>query len=470
MEISTGKFKIGIHQSNYLDLNNLNVIKDVEVWKTYTNGINKGRSLSLGNTHIWPSIIINNYGQKTFKFYSSIESVSIYNPTYYQFIDGVEPSYDVTNTIYPFGGFGQLNFISKESSLWYAINVNLHVQETQKINIDGTVKEEELLQFTKGASIKKYKIQDDELIYNYPGNENYEITEINRKIDKTNNIIDRYFKITKINQKDEIPLGYYDADFNLDYIIGPNNNLDYSNGYIEITYAYTYQKGKQIEIELNDVGNNILLAKWTQQPCMKYYCCMAWVENPSNTETEEVKIIEDLSVPYNSTNIELYLYIDFGISPNGGQDIYWNAYIKNDLNLDNILPNDVSNYISIFLSQNEDKDMTNKYGTFVVSKLYDNYYKVTGSSLPNNGYNNNKEDRTQIYKIENISISAPNKIEINDNEYFAANADNTDNTHTTNLSFITNKYTYTNPWNIEIYAELNYNNFHGSTNGESVIL
>lgn len=469
MEISKGRFKVGVHQKTYINHDgNQNVTKDVEVWKTIIRNSKDGRSLSLGNNHIWPSVVLDNSSNDTFVYYSLAKSDGgHYQGDFDEWMNGVLPNADTANDIDPAGGFGQLRFISKESSLWHAVSVQLCVTETQKIE-NGTAKDNELLQFDTTKTKKKYDANGlKDLEYDYNGNEDYTIEELKREIE--NNTIKRYFKVSK-NTTSTNPLNYFDDDFLLDYVVGPNNNSEISTCTVEIVGVYMFQKGTEYYQALET--NPILLAHYSQGANCMWYCCMAWVNRPKFGDEDPVPI-ETSSIGYNTQYINLYLYVEFGVSPNGGHDIYWNQKIRDDL--DGVLPSTIANNITITALQNGNKDWTDKYTTFTVTNIKkqdgsaSNYFTVSGVSNINNNDNNNPEDRTQEYRIENLSVLADTYIVVGDSRYWAANADYTDSIHPTKTDFYVKRYTTTSPWQIKINAELHYGKFNGSTDGKEVV-
>lgn len=471
MEISNGRFKLGVHQKQYTDPDSKqNVTKDVEVWKTIIHNSKDGRSLSLGNNHIWPSVILDNSRNDTFIYYSLAKSDGgHYQGDFDQWMNGVLPNADTANDIDPAGGFGQLRFISKESSLWHAVSVKLCITETQKVE-NGAPKDNEVLQFDATKTKKKYDANGlKDLEYEYNGNEDYTIVELEDEREIKDNTLIRYFKVSKKSTSNN-PLNYFDDDFLLDYVIGPNNNSELSTCKVEIVGVYMFQKGTEYYQGLE--SNPILLANYSQGPNCMWYCCMAWVNKPKSVEEDPVPI-ESSSISYNTQYINLYLYVEFGVSPNGGHDIYWNQKIRDDL--DGVLPSTIANNITISTLQNGNKDWTNKYTTFNVVNMkkddgtISNYFTVSGASNINNNDNNNPEDRSQKYQIENLSIAAPTTIEVNNIKYDAANADYTDNIQTVEAGFYVNRYTTTSPWEIKINAELHYKKFNGYTNGQNVV-
>lgn len=470
MEISNGRFKVGVHQKQYVDLDGNSSIKDVEVWKTIIHNSKDGRSLSLGNNHIWPSVILDNSRNDTFIYYSLAKSDGgHYQGDFNNLMSGVLPNADKLNDIDPAGGFGQLRFISKESSLWHAVSVQLCVTETLKIE-NGAPKDSEVLQFDTTKSKKKYDTDTSkDLEYDYNGNEDYTIEELELERKIENNTLKRYFKISKKSTSSN-PLNYFDDDFLLDYVVGPNNNSETSTCKVEIVGVYMFQKGTEYYEELKNTS--IVLANYSQGPNCMWYCCMAWVNRPKSIE-EDPTPIESSFINYNTLYIDLYLYVEFGVSPNGGHDIYWNQKIRDDL--DGILPSTIANNITISASQSGNKDWTDKYTTFNVVNIKkqdgsaSNYFMVSGVSNINNNDNNDPADRTQEYRIENLSVAAPTTIQVNNIEYDAANADYTDNTQTTEVGFYVKRYTTTSPWEIKINAELHYGKFNGSTDGNIVV-
>ena len=75
-------------------------------------------------------------------------------------------------------------------------------------------------------------------------------------------------------------------------------------------------------INLLKLGNSVKLASWWQKPNILYYCHANWVDADGNAITND-------SCEYNELNAGVYLHIELGISPDGGNTIFWNDSHKN---------------------------------------------------------------------------------------------------------------------------------------------
>lgn len=494
MGISYRQFKVGNITKQYRDdlYGKPSIDKEVEVWKTYIPNSQEGRLLRWNNIRIWPSVYVDDCGKKTFIYLAPSRKTGGHaqdlanSPNGYQFEKGTSKLLDKYSPeeLDPVGGAGTIRFISKESSLWYPVAVKIHIHETNKVkdNTTQTYDNDELFQFPTSVIGFKYDKYDEDgqlitdMVHDIFGNIGYSIQELENEKAVNDDVIDRYFKVEKTEVNTDAPLDYYAADFQLEYTIGPNNNTQKAEGYAEITHVYIYDTngdGSELSLQECKLDDPILIASWSQKANCAYYCSMAWVKKPSSYTNDPVRL-DSTSVSYNSTSIELYLYVEFGASPDGGTHIYWN---QTQQGLDATLPDNLYQYITVTPKQNGDADWTSKYSSFVVEKYGGNYFKVTGTSSTNNGQNNESTNRKQTYKVENLSISAPYSIQvpydgvgpIKDFDYIqAANADQTDDIQKTEVGFYVNRYTSTDDWSIQLVAELNYGKYQGSTNGQSV--
>lgn len=489
MDISYGQFKVGNITKQYTDLDGKLVDKEVEVWKTYIPNSQEGRLLRWNNFRIWPSVYVDDCRKNTFFYWAPSRQDGGHAqdpadfPNGYQFEDGTSKLLDKNDPekLDPMGGAGTIKFISKESSLWYPVAVKIHIHETNKVKDNNTYDDDELFQFPTSFFGFKYDIYyNGQIITNFikdfQGNIDYSIQELGDPIIE-DNAIDRYFKIEKVNTDTSAPLDYYAPDFILDYTIGSNNNTNKATGYVEITHVYVWDTegtGSELSLRERKLNDTVLVASWSQGANCAYYCSMAWVKKPSSYTDDPVRL-DNTSVSYNTTSIELYLFVEFGVSPDGGTHIYWDQKLDNGL--DATLPDNLYQYITVTTTQNGDEDWTSKYSNFVVEKYGGNYFKVTGTSVPNNNSNNESDNRKQTYKVENFSISAASTIQVpydgvgpmtDFDEIRAANADETDDIQKTEVAFYVNRYTSTDDWSIKLQAKLNYDKYQGSTNGQSV--
>lgn len=109
---------------------------------------------------------------------------------------------------------------------------------------------------------------------------------------------------------------------------------------------------------INSIPNQRLICLW-QKPNVLYYVHMLWV-NPLHTDYDtapsEDELLTRWTTNWSLTDYDLLLYVEFGISPNGGHDIFWNNATTSgtlgdavqkiyDRGMTATVPSDIHNYI-----------------------------------------------------------------------------------------------------------------------------
>lgn len=446
-----GRFNIGNGTTN-----------DDNVWKTFKNG-GAGLRMDYGQTHIWPSYRVQYIpGSFIYKAWSLSNWGHMQGD--YQYLSGTFTS---PNTIMEFdsaGGYGHFTIEAKESSMWHPLDIVIRVESENKEESD------ELFSFTrKEAKWYKYdngssKDISDSAAYN-SWNSDYYINSISKtKValsDGSYKMVEKFLvrKNSITTQNTSKPLGLGDYDFDLWYNVPANNYAKNSSTAIYIEGYYDERVGfynRQWDSKYYHSAE-IKIGTYKQKPNILYYVNMAWVQRPTSYNSNPAPITSS-SVEYSDTTITLYLYVEFGISPNGGADIYWNQELNISGNvLDATLPSDLSRYIEITLSNNDSFNAVSKYSSFVASNYGGNYFKVVGTSVPNNEANNDSSRYTQDYSINNVVFSPSNE----------AGADDTDNKQVITETLSVSKTTTTSPWKININAKLQYNKYKGETAGQA---
>lgn len=487
MEITNGRYRSGKNLQNEVN-KTFNIITD------NNTSVNEGRALSIGTAHIWPSYIIDTAKGSTFKFTSVSREKMGYTQGDFDFREGRDnaPSLNDIPGVDPAGGHGQIKFMAKESSLWHKLKARI------RVTISNLGKDYEsnpdcgLLVFPPSMTNKPYRIDFYDKETGEINTETITLT-LNRNVsilldnsneisnDGTKTLVQEYIidplhdglqlNHTKfpLDKNDNLPKNEEETYYILDYEIQANNEVYKKSGKVELLGYYAYDNGPLDYFPLNEP---MLLANWYQLPNILYYVNMAWVQKP-NSKTDIPKVITNTSVEYTHTTFDIYLFVELGISPNGGKDIYWNQPI-NGLSLDASMPEDIARYITIDKPSNTtdsnsiEYNHSSKYeGNFSVSTIwpYGNYVKVTGRSLPNNERNN--EERTQRYFIDNLLFDSPSHVNINNKIAGAAVSGPNDELKTMSCTFDVKKYTTTKPWHILINASLQYNKFKGATDGKT---
>lgn len=469
MEISKGRYKLG----NKTTVNG----REVEVLRTFfkqnKTNITEGRSVSIGKYHIWPSYIIDNTDATTFNFTAVAYSEWGHMQGEFDFRYGQSqaPSMKVISPIDPAGGHGTISIVAKESSLWHRLKIKIRVtlQGKENTNDIGDIS------FPIGVVTYKYdEGGQKDLTETIDRNKNYIIEALAPSVDTTNKVkTSEYIIAYNTNcttEHDTLNYDYNDKDYTLNYEISANNEVLNKTGKVEIVSYYGYDEGILTEYTLDQP---ILLASWTQLPNILYFVSMAWVSKPSSKDSDPV-LEDSMTVEYNDTTFNMYLYIELGVSPNGGHDIYWNQnYTLNGKSLDATAPSDIAKYVTIEClngkkSDGSENNHSKNYTKFTSSTMwqYGNYVKVTGMSLANNETNNT--DRIQQYYVDNMTFTNDNLMTSGNRKIGAVTSDRTDDKKNVNIDFEVIKYSRTSPWNVNINALFNYGKYTGSTNGKDI--
>lgn len=466
----TGRFKIGKDNKN-------------EVWKTFLS-TKKGESkkpgvrMDYGVTHIWPSYrlqyIPNTFIYKAWSL-SNWGHMQDVDQNGYQYLDGTFSSPGLTLEFDPAGGYGHFKIEAKESSMWHPLAIVVRVEEGNRTT---ETPKDELFSFDKKEdkwyvydTVTQKDVVDNDALTKW--NKGYTIEKIGTDTLKNGNWVQR-FKIKKdlTNHNISTPLGQGIYDYDIWYNIGPNNTISNSISSIYIE-GYYDERG---DYHKSEESYEIKIGSWKQKPNILYFCNMAWVNKPRTT-SEPPTPIDATAVEYTDTTINLFLYVELGISPNGGHDIYWNQDVPNNPLLSSRFPSDLASSVVVTISRNDPEfDATGKYTKFKVSNYGGNYLIVSGSSMSNNEHNNPSSRRIQDYYIDDVMYDPDMKVYWSPNHnpnmttvprvYQVTTSDTSDDNHVLHQTFTVKKKTTTKPWNISIKATLNYKKYKGSTEGK----
>lgn len=388
----------------------------------------------------------------------------------------------------PNGGNGYINLIDRETSLWHRPELQILVIgpndgndikigsiDSIKLpgNIDSAGTIEASTDFSDNDIDKVKKLYAEEF-----------------KDVSTDNIVINKYRI-KPNQPDEFYDGngnYTDdykytpcykstEDFWTHFTINPNNSTNNRYGMIIISKIYT-KIGETIN--LLELGNSVKLASWYQKPNILYYCHANWVDVDGNAITND-------NCEYNELNAGVYLHIELGISPDGGNTIFWNDSHKNSAkyqaikNLSASVPDVLTtNAITVEISGTDRNRFLSNYGVQIANgNSADKILRI----LLYPKYVNNEDNNTN-YEIEkyyigytsddyNISANTNNKKHDSDivgingknwaqSGYMAqseSNVDTPSNTEFCDVSttFRIKRMRSTSPWNINLKVKVNIN-------------
>ena len=318
----------------------------------------------------------------------------------------------------------------------------------------------------------------------------YEKEFKNYKISTDNIVINKYR--VKPNQPDE----FYDGngnfiesikpytpryksteDFWTHFTVNPNNSTNNRYGMIIISKIYT-KIGETIN--LLKLGNSIKLASWWQKPNILYYCHANWVDVNGNAITND-------NCEYNELNVGVYLHIELGISPDGGNTIFWNDSHKNSTryqaikNLSASVPDVLTtNAITVEIGGTDRNRFLPNYGIQIANGkspdkilrilLYpkyvnnednntnypiENYYVGYTSDDYNNSANpNNKKNDSDI-----VGIDGKNWAQSGYMSQSESNVDTPSNAEFCDVSttFRIKRMRSTSPWNINLTVKVNIN-------------
>ena len=388
----------------------------------------------------------------------------------------------------PNGGNGYINLIDRETSLWHRPELQILVIgpndgndikigsiDSIKLpgNIDSAGTIEASTDFSDNDIDKVKKLYAEEF-----------------KDVSTDNIVINKYRI-KPNQPDEFYDGngnYTDdykytpcykstEDFWTHFTINPNNSTNNRYGMIIISKIYT-KIGETIN--LLELGNSVKLASWYQKPNILYYCHANWVDVDGNAITND-------NCEYNELNAGVYLHIELGISPDGGNTIFWNDSHKDSTkyqaikNLSASVPNVLTtNAITVEISGTDRNRFLSNYGVQIANGnsadkilrilLYPKYvnnednntnYEIEKYYIgyTSDDYNNSANPNNKKHDSDIVGINGKNWAQSGYMAQSESNVDTPSNTEFCDVSttFRIKRMRSTSPWNINLKVKVNIN-------------
>ena len=388
----------------------------------------------------------------------------------------------------PNGGNGYINLIDRETSLWHRPELQILVIgpndgndikigsiDSIKLpgNIDSAGAIEASTDFSDNDIDKVKKLYTEEF-----------------KDVSTDNIVINKYRI-KPNQPDEFYDGngnYTDdykytpcykstEDFWTHFTINPNNSTNNRYGMIIISKIYT-KIGETIN--LLELGNSVKLASWYQKPNILYYCHANWVDVDGNAITND-------NCEYNELNAGVYLHIELGISPDGGNTIFWNDSHKNSAkyqaikNLSASVPDVLTtNAITVEISGTDRNRFLSNYGVQIANgnsadkilrillypKYVNNEDNNTNYEIENyyigytsDDYNNSANPNNKKHDSDIVGINGKNWAQSGYMAQSESNVDTPSNTEFCDVSttFRIKRMRSTSPWNINLKVKVNIN-------------
>lgn len=451
-----------------------------EVHQMRSNG-SYGYELKYDKKRIWPSFNVNCL-ENTLSFHWDTKDGL-------GGIQGNKPipdnsSSDKIHEFDPNGGNGYINLIDRETSLW-------HRPELQILVIGPN----------DGNDIKIGSIDSIKLPGNVDSAGTIEASTdfSDNDIDKVKNLYKEEFNVSpdnivinkyriKPNQPDEFygddsnyikytPCYKSTEDFWTHFTVNPNNSTNNRYGMIIISKIYT-KIGETINLLENN--ESVKLASWFQKPNILYYCHANWVDVNGNAITND-------NCEYNELNVGVYLHIELGISPDGGNTIFWNDSHKNSTkyqaikNLSASVPDVLTtNAITVEIGGTDRNRFLSNYGVQIANGnsadkilrilLYPKYvnnednntdYRVEKYYVgyTSDDYNNSANPNNKKHDSDIVGINGKNWAQSGYMSQLENNVDTPSNTEFCDVSttFRIKRMRSTSPWNIELKVKVNIN-------------
>ena len=386
----------------------------------------------------------------------------------------------------PNGGNGYMNLIDRETSLWHRPELqilvigpndgnDIEIGSIDSIKLPGNVDSagtiEESTDFSnddvnkvKELYAEEFNVSADDIVIN-----KYRVkpNQPDEFYDHDGNYTDDY-KYTPCYKSTE--------DFWTHFTVNPNNSTNNRYGMIIISKIYTII-GETVN--LLELGKFVKLASWYQKPNILYYCHANWVDTDGNAITSD-------SCEYNELNAGVYIHIELGISPDGGNTIFWNDSHKNSTryqaikNLSASVPDVLTtNAITVEIDGTDKDRFLSNYGVQVIDGkspdkilrilLYPKYmnnednngnysketYYIgdTSDDYNNSANSSNKEHDSDIVGIDGKNWAQAGYMAQSEN----INTPSDDPFNDVSTTFRIKKKVSTSPWEINIKVEVNIN-------------
>lgn len=388
----------------------------------------------------------------------------------------------------PNGGNGYVNLIDRETSLWHRPELqilvigpndgnDIQIGSIESIKLPGNVDSAGTIEVSTDFSdndidkVKKLYTEEFENV-------------------STDNIVINKYRI-KPNQPDEFYDGngnYTDdykytpcykstEDFWTHFKVNPNNSTNNRYGMIIISKIYT-KIGETIN--LLELGNTVKLASWRQKPNILYYCHANWVDVNGNAITND-------NCEYNELNVGVYLHIELGISPDGGNTIFWNDSHKDSTkyqaikNLSASVPDVLTtNAITVEIGGTDRNRFLSNYGVQISNGnsadkilrilLYPKYVNNEDNNTnygiekyyigyTSDDYNNSPNPNNKKHDSDIVGINGENWAQSGYMSQSESNVDTPSNTEFCDVSttFRIKRMRSTSPWNINLTVKVNIN-------------
>ena len=446
-----------------------------------------GYELKYNRNRIWPSFNVNCL-ENTLSFHWDTKDGL-------GGIQGNKPipdnsSSDKIHEFDPNGGNGYINLMDRETSLWHRPELqilvigpndgnDIKIGSIDSIKLPGNVDSAGTIEASADFSdndinkvknlykeeFKDYNVSTDSIVIN-----KYRIkpNQPDEFYGHDGNYTDDY-KYTPCYKSTE--------DFWTHFTVNPNNSTNNRYGMIIISKIYT-KIGETIN--LLELENTVKLASWFQKPNILYYCHANWVDVNGNAITND-------NCEYNELNVGVYLHIELGISPDGGNTIFWNDSHKNSTkyqaikNLSASVPDVLTtNAITVEIGGNDRNRFLSNYGVQIANGnsadkilrilLYPKYvnnednntdYKVEKYYIgyTSDDYNNSTNPNNKKHDSDIVGINGKNWAQSGYMSQLENNVDTPSNAEFNDVSttFRIKRMRSTSPWNIELEVKVNIN-------------
>lgn len=459
---------------------------EVHQMRYKSNGDNGyGYELKYNKKRIWPSFNVNCIENTLSFHWDTTDGLGG--------IQGNKPipdnsSSDKIHEFDPNGGNGYVNLIDRETSLWHRPELqilvigpndgnDIQIGSIESIKLPGNVDSAGIIEVSTDFSdndidkVKKLYAKEFENV-------------------STDNIVINKYRI-KPNQPDEFYDGngnYTDdykytpcynstEDFWTHFKVNPNNSTNNRYGMIIISKIYT-KIGETIN--LLELGNSVKLASWKQKPNILYYCHANWVDVNGNAITND-------NCEYNELNVGVYLHIELGISPDGGNTIFWNDSHKDSTkyqaikNLSASVPDVLTtNAITVEIDGTDKNRFLSNYGVQISNGnsadkilrilLYPKYVNNEDNNTnygiekyyigyTSDDYNNSANPNNKKHDSDIVGINGENWAQSGYMPQSESNVDTPSNTEFCDVSttFRIKRMRSTSPWNIKLKVKVNIN-------------
>ena len=443
-----------------------------------------GYELKYNKKRIWPSFNVNCIENTLSFHWDTTDGLGG--------IQGNKPipdnsSSDKIHEFDPNGGNGYVNLIDRETSLWHRPELQILVigpNDGNDIQI-GSIESIKLPGNVDSAGIIKASTDFS----------NDDITKVKELYKKEFNISADNIVINKYKIKPKQPDEFYDGngnytddykytpcyksteDFWTHFTVNPNNSTNNRYGMIIISKIYT-KIGETINLLENN--ESVKLASWFQKPNILYYCHANWVDVNGNAITND-------NCEYNELNAGVYLHIELGISPDGGNTIFWNDSHKNSTkyqaikNLSASVPDVLTtNAITVEIDGTDKNRFLSNYGVQIANGnsadkilrilLYPKYVNNEDNNTnyviekyyigyTSDDYNNSANPNNKKHDSDLVGINGEIWAQSGYMSQSESNVDTPSNTEFCDVSttFRIKRMRSTSPWNIKLKVKVNIN-------------